>query len=51
MMARIRELAREKHESITAEDWEKVYQKSRVLALDCMDVDDSDDITNLVHDL
>jgi hypothetical protein len=51
MMARIRELAHEKHESITAEDWEKVCQNSRVFALDCMDVDDSDDITNLVHDL
>jgi hypothetical protein len=48
MMARIRGLAHEKHESVTAEDWEKVYQKSRVFALDCMDVDDCDDITNYV---
>jgi hypothetical protein len=44
MMARIGELAHEKQASIPEE---RVYQRSRVFALACMDVDDSDDTTNL----
>jgi hypothetical protein len=53
-MARIGELAHEKQASISAEDWERVYQRSRVFALGCKDVDDSDDsddTTNLLNDI
>jgi hypothetical protein len=51
MMARIGELAHEKKASIPAEDSERVYQRSRVFALGCMDVDNSDDTTNLLNDM
>jgi hypothetical protein len=49
VMARIGELAHEKQASITAEGWEKVYQRSRVFALGCMDVYNIDDTTNLLN--
>jgi hypothetical protein len=44
----IGELAHEKQASITAEDWERVYQRNGAFALGCMDVENCDDTTNLL---
>jgi hypothetical protein len=51
MMTDIGELAHEKQASIPAEDWERLYQRSRVFALGCMDVDNSDDTSNSLNDI
>jgi hypothetical protein len=51
MMARIGELAHEKWASLTAEDWERLYQRSRVFTLGCKDADNSDDTSNSHNDI